>query len=63
MNSSKIGSFCKIYRPIFSNDLSIAIFKYDYIPFPREFSSGTYLFIKENDKWKVFTSIGTYEIS
>ncbi|MFK5958963.1 MAG: hypothetical protein QM495_08865 [Lutibacter sp.] len=63
MSSSEIGPFCKIYKPIFSNDLSIAIFKYDYIPFPREFSSGTYLFIKENEKWKVVTWIGFYEIS
>ena len=63
LSSNEIRSFCKIYKPIFSKDLSIAIFTYDYIPFPREFSSGTYLFIKENKKWKVVKSIGTYTIS
>ncbi len=57
------GPFCIIHLPIFSINKQFAIMKYEYIPFPREYSSGTFVFKKINGIWKPIGNVGVYVIS
>ncbi|MDO6803931.1 hypothetical protein Q4595_15885 [Wenyingzhuangia sp. 1_MG-2023] len=57
------GPFCLLQLPIFSNDKQYAIMKYEYIPFPGEYSSGTFLFKKNKNIWKPIGSVGYMDIS